>query len=177
MDKRAIKSKNAIIATFLALIKTKPVERLTVKELCEKARINKSTFYAHYHDLQDLSAQLEAELVCEILPSLPRNDLYSLKTSELFAVDLYQALIRYEPQIELLFPNQKKELLASRLDRAVKTYVWNKYPHLRNRVETEILLTYQIQGAYYTFLNSRNEDQTIVQEVIGRIARALHTLY
>lgn len=108
MDKRAIKSKNAIIATFLALIKTKPVERLTVKELCEKARINKSTFYAHYHDLQDLSAQLEAELVYEILHSLPRNDLYSLKTSELFAVDLYQALIRYEPQIELLFPNQKR---------------------------------------------------------------------
>lgn len=46
MDKRALKSKNAIIATFLALIKKDPEERITVKELCEKAHINKSTFYA-----------------------------------------------------------------------------------------------------------------------------------
>lgn len=176
MDKRAIKSKNSIIATFLALIKTKPIERLTVKELCEKAQINKSTFYAHYHDLSDLNDQLETDLVNEILASFPKEETYSLDCPEVFVVNLYRAFLKYEPQIHLLFPKGKEEQLGSKLEKAVKEYVWKKYPQLHQDIRSDILITYQIQGAYYTFLNTK-ENEEIVLEVIAQISHALHALY
>ncbi|EKC69722.1 TetR family HTH transcriptional regulator [human gut metagenome] len=50
----------------------KPLEKITVKELCESARINKSTFYAHYKDIYDLSDAMEEEVGtvdCEQYPA------------------------------------------------------------------------------------------------------------
>ena len=54
MDIRIEKTKQSIINAFIEIRSRKEVERITVKELCEKARINKSTFYAHYKDIYDL---------------------------------------------------------------------------------------------------------------------------
>ena len=33
---------------FLELLKEKPIAKITVKEICERAEINRSTFYKHY---------------------------------------------------------------------------------------------------------------------------------
>ena len=59
MDIRIEKTKTALHNTFLELRSRKPLEKITIKELCEKAQINKSTFYSHYKDIYDLSDQLE----------------------------------------------------------------------------------------------------------------------
>lgn len=63
MDIRIEKTKTAIHNTFLELRSKKPLEKITIKELCEKAQINKSTFYSHYKDIYDLSDQLETDVV------------------------------------------------------------------------------------------------------------------
>lgn len=48
---------------FLELLKEKPVAKITVKEICERAEINRSTFYKHYQDVYDLMEKLENEAV------------------------------------------------------------------------------------------------------------------
>ena len=47
-DLRVIKTIEGIKSAFEALICEKDYEKITVKELCERARINKKTFYAAY---------------------------------------------------------------------------------------------------------------------------------
>ena len=39
---------------LLDLLKTKPFEYITISEICKKAGINRSTFYAHYPDVRGL---------------------------------------------------------------------------------------------------------------------------
>ena len=42
---------------LLSLLEKKPFEYITISEICEKAEVNRSTFYLHYEntgDLQDL---------------------------------------------------------------------------------------------------------------------------
>ena len=46
-DLRVVKTIEGIKAAFEELICEKNYEQITVKELCDKARINKKTFY-HY---------------------------------------------------------------------------------------------------------------------------------
>ena len=65
MDLRVEKTKGSIVNAFLSLRAKKPLEKITVKELCQLARINKSTFYTHYSDIFALSHALT------ILRSLP----------------------------------------------------------------------------------------------------------
>ena len=73
MDLRVEKTRAAIINAFLALRAKKPLEKITVKELCALARINKSTFYTHFADLYALADTLETEVVASILAGIVTN--------------------------------------------------------------------------------------------------------
>ncbi|HCA30580.1 MAG TPA: TetR/AcrR family transcriptional regulator, partial [Ruminococcaceae bacterium] len=47
--------------SLLELMKNKPISKITIKELCETADINRTTFYAHYRDQYDLLRTIEGE--------------------------------------------------------------------------------------------------------------------
>ena len=61
-DLRVVKTIEGIKAAFEELICEKEYERITVKELCDRARINKKTFYHYYETLDALLAELQTEL-------------------------------------------------------------------------------------------------------------------
>ncbi|MFR8086963.1 MAG: TetR/AcrR family transcriptional regulator [Lachnospirales bacterium] len=62
LDHRVRMSQRMIRRAFLDLLKKKPVQNITVKEVCEEAGIHRGTFYAHYKDLYDLLHQIEDEM-------------------------------------------------------------------------------------------------------------------
>ena len=49
--------------SLFELMEKKPIEKITIKELCENADINRTTFYAHYSDQYDLLAKIENETI------------------------------------------------------------------------------------------------------------------
>ena len=61
------KTEKAIKNAFLELRAKKPLEKITVKELCALACINKSTFYSHYEDIFALSELMEAETITAVV--------------------------------------------------------------------------------------------------------------
>ena len=61
-DLRVQKTIEAIKSTFEELICEKEYEKITVKELCDRARINKKTFYHYYPTLEDLLAELQMQM-------------------------------------------------------------------------------------------------------------------
>lgn len=49
---------------LMDLLKQKgDIHKISVRELCEKAELNRSTFYAHYNEPKDLLEELENELL------------------------------------------------------------------------------------------------------------------
>ena len=62
-DARARYTEHILKESLLAILREKPVNRITVKEVCERAEINRATFYAHYRDCFDLEDQIEEELL------------------------------------------------------------------------------------------------------------------
>ena len=59
-DLRVTKTLDAIDTTFRAMMLEGGFDSITVKELCERARINKKTFYRYYETLEDLLAEIMA---------------------------------------------------------------------------------------------------------------------
>lgn len=59
-------SMRVIRDAFLELLHVKSLEKITVTEICEKADINRSTFYANYLDIYDLSEKIQDEWYQEI---------------------------------------------------------------------------------------------------------------
>ena len=100
MDLRIKKTKRAIRSAFYELIKEKPLEKITVREIAERAEINKTTFYAHYETVYDLVDQLEQEAVAEVISQL--NTAQGLLSSpRAFVKEIYTLLSKNQLCTEL----------------------------------------------------------------------------
>ena len=42
-------TRKAIMQTFLHILKNKPLDRITVKDICEQCEINRNTFYYYFN--------------------------------------------------------------------------------------------------------------------------------
>lgn len=69
-DARVRYTKMVIKDRFAALLEKKPLNKITVKELCESAEINRATFYRYYRDPYDLMENLEREFLGELLDAI-----------------------------------------------------------------------------------------------------------
>ncbi len=77
-DLRIIKTRRSIKEAFMELIMMKPVNKITVTELAERAEISKGTFYLHYLDIYDLYNRLVEEVANKIAESFnPYPDLFT----------------------------------------------------------------------------------------------------
>ena len=79
-DRRVRYTKQVIKENFLELLLHRPSHKITVKELCEKAEINRTTFYSHYDDIYSLTEELQMESINEIKQSLLK---YSAKEKDM----------------------------------------------------------------------------------------------
>lgn len=70
MDVRTRFTKMAIEDAFISLLEEKSIRSITVKELCERAQINRGTFYRYYHDPADLLESIEDRIIDEIVASI-----------------------------------------------------------------------------------------------------------
>lgn len=48
-----------IFMAFIDLINEKSIDKITISELCEKAEVNRSTFYRYYYDIYDLHEKMQ----------------------------------------------------------------------------------------------------------------------
>ena len=70
MDHRTRVTRMLIRRAFTELLRTKPIQSISIKELCAAAGINRGTFYAHYTDIYDLLQQMEEEMLEDFLKAL-----------------------------------------------------------------------------------------------------------
>ena len=65
-DSRIIQTKRAIKSEIINLLRQYPLNKITVKMLCNKAEINRATFYRYYEDVYDLYDKIKAQFIDEI---------------------------------------------------------------------------------------------------------------
>lgn len=107
-DRRTRYSKMVIRDSLFELMQQKPINKITVMELCEKADVNRSTFYSYYTDIYDLNRKiikdvfiLQREFINKCTEILSRKpDITSLTVD-----DFYEIAHTY-----LTIVNENKEL-------------------------------------------------------------------
>jgi len=73
-DRRVKYTKFALRESLIQLLQSKPISKITIKEICEAADINRSTFYVHYGDQYELMRQIERDFLDDIYAYLDKYD-------------------------------------------------------------------------------------------------------
>jgi AcrR family transcriptional regulator len=58
VDRRVIRTKEAITSAFLDLFAKKDIENITINDIADRANVNRATVYLHYSDKYDLLDKL-----------------------------------------------------------------------------------------------------------------------
>lgn len=69
-NKRRKESQEKIERIFVELIQDKNLNEISVTDICKKANLNRSTFYANYLDVYDLADKIKERLESDV------SDLY-----------------------------------------------------------------------------------------------------
>jgi len=92
LDRRIAYTKMVLKQSLVKLLKDKPLSRITIKELCQSADINRGTFYSHYNDQFDLLHQMEQEVLNELIGKLST---YSFKENESESLQVLNNIFEY----------------------------------------------------------------------------------
>ncbi len=177
MDIRTEKTERAIKNAFLELRSQKPLEKITVRELCALACINKSTFYGHYDDIYALSEFMEAETVAAIIKTISARQEDPFREPEIFTRNLYLAFLSNDSLINILFSGRERARLGDCLETELKKLIWVRYPEYKEDTERNILLSYCVQGSFHAYLNHKDQDPEAVIRVVEKVAKELSFLY
>lgn len=74
IDRRIKRTKTAIINSTVTLLTNIPINKLTVKEICDKANISRSTFYLHFFDAYDVIKSVHDDVANGISKMIDRFD-------------------------------------------------------------------------------------------------------
>ena len=173
MDLRTERTKRSIANAFLELRKQKPLEKITVKELAELAYINKATFYTHYHDIYDLSDQLENEFMDSVIKELPHAE--SIITDPALATRELSDMLHSKKDItDILFSGSRQSKLSEKIYTSLMKYIVSKYPNEPKSLQTNIVLSIIIQGCFHAYQMFANDENSVeVTEILGQVGTCL----
>lgn len=168
---------------LLALLEKKDFEFITVKEVCAKASVNRSTFYLHYENTYDLLAEILNGLMDRFIASFPRThfkeNIDRLELNELFLVtDDYLV-----PYLQFVSQNQRVfKAICSHptLFDAEKSYQWlfNTIvaPILSRfgvpEVEREYMMEFYVKGVSAIVVHWVNRDCKEPMEQITKLIKS-----
>lgn len=121
VDRRVIKTRRQLKKGLAALMKEKNVNQITVKELVEEVDINRSTFYLHFKDIQDLLREIEENMEAQIKRAIEEHPIVSNNENAFYFIEDMFRVLDEEREISkaLIGPNGDMGFIH-RIERIIK---------------------------------------------------------
>lgn len=123
-ENRSIQRTQTLLKDGLtSLMKQKPIQKISVKELTDSVNLNRGTFYLHYKDIYDLMEQIESDLLQEFQEINDTHKFSEMNGSPYpLLVDLFRFLKKHAEFARILvienrdqhFVDQLKHILLER---------------------------------------------------------------
>ena len=183
-DTRVQYTKKVLQEALLETLETKRIDRVTVKEICEKAQINRGTFYLHYSTPNDLLMEIEnnfmkdhSELFTQYMvdASHKKNDVGIDKLQELFRVTLENIEL-----CQIIFGPNGDNRFNERIKKQMKPEIikhWQtEFPEYKKE-HLEYIFDYVFSGSMsliFGWIDENNKQTISVEQLANRLDRLGH---
>lgn len=104
-DLRIQKTRRDLRKVILELLKQNPLEKISVKEICDRAMVNRITFYKYYEDKYLLLDDALNEIKDTLLNNVSRNEKFtSIDEASTYLVNVLETVVKYiEDNIDFVY--------------------------------------------------------------------------
>lgn len=181
--RNAIRSKKMIRESFATLLNKKgSVEKVTIKEIVELADISKSTFYAHYDNIDDLIQDFENEFIDALEYEIDRFNEKPSKNFFPYIDGIMSLLKKNENTYKLLISPSLPSLFIHKLKKVVYRRVVSDSRFDKLSVNVNIRqakIDYAVSGVigviedYFNGTNKISLDETgqIINEILMKLVQ------
>ena len=167
MNRKIQMTKRFIRLALFECLKEKDINKITISSLCEKADINRSTFYKYYCSQYDVIKEMEQEVIQLI------NEQLNNQPKETSFIQLLQFLksnketikIFFECNVDNEFP--KQVLALDSINNQLEQFSQND-PYIKNYILFGSLATIQ-QWIDAGCIESCEEIANIINHIVGKL--------
>lgn len=100
-NRRVKMTKQLIKDAFIDLMEKLPINKITIKQICANADVNRSTFYAHYCDQYELFREIQGDII-SITPGI---NIYKKEPIMKNLTDFFEYINKNRKIYRILFEN------------------------------------------------------------------------
>lgn len=161
-DRRNRKTINLIQIVFLELLDLKPIKSITITEICNKADINRGTFYLHYKDINDLSDSIENNILNDLEKILNSAEHTITKnTTSDFLVPILENIKSKKSFFISLNKTGNIDNFTKKLSSLINNFIFQAYSNILKLANPNLLdyySSYCIGATYGIILNWLNNE-------------------
>lgn len=171
-------AQESIEHALLELYNEREIYKITVRELCQRASVARSTFYAYYNVIDECMLNIENRMIHEILKI--NVELKSNITTDNLDYDFLEKTIAYlklnKKILHLFLIKKPNYRFIEKWKTAIKYHLYERFPASINEknkeLTLEILASETIATYQYWLENPYDIDVNYVKELIRRTLEA-----
>lgn len=127
LDRRKQFTRMVLKEALMDLLKGKPISSVTVKELCEKANINRSTFYSHYVDPYDLLDKIGKEVFDDMYETLNQYNFQKQDEVLQMSTKILEYVAERSELCQILLSKNGDTSFRKRVTKIIQNFIMNKW--------------------------------------------------
>ena len=176
MDNRVRYTKKVLQQALLNILRQKHIDRVTIKELCEEAKVNRGTFYLHYSTPNDLLMEIEQQFIRENMARFTPYMENLNDTSHM--TDLFTGILRNRELCRIIMGNNGNPRFVERIQQMIRPYVIDgwcmEFPNY-SRENLDYVYDFIFAGSMRLILNWIEDEQKVTAEALAtRLDRLGH---
>ncbi len=174
LDRRQKKTRQAIQNALLALMKEKPLNKITVSELAATADVNRKTFYNHYSNIQEVRDELDQEYIDRIFSLLKTaHEMEDPPTLDVLIESLVNALTENPTRTRLLFESGEHLYLTEQLKELTMPYLKRRATTPQRAASLPYVLDYVAYGMMALFNTWIHAENPLSPQELSRLLTML----
>lgn len=178
-DRRVRRTKRNLKNTFILLMKNKPYHSITVTDIVENADYNRTTFYRHFQDKEELVEDLVNEMLVKLVDAFR----YPYKNSKYVQINrlsprnviIFDYILQHENFYSLW---KDSDGIPGFQDKFIKTMIKlhkEDINYSTNEVEDDYFITYRAYGVWGLILNwIKNDFSSSSEEMAKQLIKIIN---
>lgn len=176
LDNRVRYTKAVLQQALLSLLQTKHIDKVTIKELCEEAKVNRGTFYLHYSSPNDLLMEIEQQFIDENMAQFNPYFHEGYETS--YMSNLFSGILKNRELCRIIMSKNGNPKFIERIQRMIRPSIidgWcREFPTYR-REDLDYVYDFIFVGSMRLILNWIEDDKGLsTAELANRLDRLGH---